>query len=166
MTAGTVAKAVPTMGLSFHLAGFGVLGEDWAPPDVSLPLPDTGGEGGRGAAHEPPQVRHDRGHGHADTPQRALRALQPEAPLLPLDDLCKPGDPWGGELREALGRASSTPFPPADLLGALLRHHQPLQVAARVHGARGGSLQGQAALGGAPAHLLHRRQRLQRHAAQ
>lgn len=61
---------------------------------------------------------------------------------------------------------SATPFPPTDLLGALLRHHQPLQMAAGLHCARGGGLQGEAALRGSAAHLLHRRQRLQRHAAQ
>lgn len=73
---------------------------------------------------------------------------------------------WGGEGVPGTPRPSSTPFPLTDLLRALLRHHQPLQVAARLHRARGGGLQGQAALRGAPAHLLHRRQRLQRHAAQ
>lgn len=53
-----------------------------------------------------------------------------------------------------------------DLLRPLLCDGQPLQVAARLHGPRGRSLQGQAALGDAAAHLLHRGQRLQRHAAQ
>lgn len=73
--------------------------------------------------------------------------------------------PCGGGLL-GLPITSASPFPPTDLLGALLRHHQPLQMAAGLHRARGGSLQGEAALRGSAAHLLHRRQRLQRHAAQ
>lgn len=44
-------------------------------------------EGGPGDATEPAQVRQDRGHGHADLPARARRALQPQGALRLLDDL-------------------------------------------------------------------------------
>lgn len=43
---------------------------------------------------------------------------------------------------------------PADLLGALLRHRQPLQVAAGLRPPGGGGLQRQEADGGAASHLL------------
>ena len=49
----------------------------------------------------------------------------------------------------------------SDLLGALLRDGEPIQMAASLHSPRGCSLQGQTPLRGAAAHLLHRRQRVQ-----
>lgn len=54
----------------------------------------------------------------------------------------------------------------SDLLGAVLRDGESLQMAAGLHGPGGRRLQGQAPLRGAPPHLLHRRQRVQRHAAE
>ena len=52
----------------------------------------------------------------------------------------------------------------SDLLGPLLRHRQPLQVAAGVQPRGGGSLPRQKAPGGPAPHLLHLWQRLSVHA--
>lgn len=41
----------------------------------------------------------------------------------------------------------------SDVLGPLLCHHQPLQMAPGVHGLRGGCLQGKAPLGGPTPHI-------------
>lgn len=56
-------------------------------------------------------------------------------------------------------------FRSSDLLRPVLRDGESIQMAASLHGPRGGRLQGQTALRGTAAHLLHRRQRVQRHAA-
>lgn len=55
-------------------------------------------------------------------------------------------------------------FPCIDLLGPLLCHRQPLQVAAGVQPRGGDGLQRQKAPGGPAPHLLHLRQRLSVHA--
>lgn len=47
-----------TVGVSFHLV-LGCWVRTGLPLTCPPPLTDTGGEGGRGASHEPPQVRHD-----------------------------------------------------------------------------------------------------------
>lgn len=53
-----------------------------------------------------------------------------------------------------------------DILGFILCDHKPLQVVACLQVGGGCGVQRQAALGGSSPHLLHRRQRVPRHAAQ
>lgn len=61
--------------------------------------------------------------------------------------------PCGRQKRSRLDRPRFS----SDLLGAVLRDGESLQMAACLHGPGGRRLQGQTPLRGAPTHLLHRR---------
>ena len=60
----------------------------------------------------------------------------------------------------------SSPLPrPPDVLGSVLRGHQPLQVPAHLHRGHSGHVQGQEETRDAPPHLRHHRHLLQEHDA-
>lgn len=161
-------------------------------PPVFVPS-DSDGEGERHPADESSEVWHDRRHGHADAPERGLGAVQPAQTLLCLDDLREypvmerryfPHPMFPCSLKRHHYPDEVTQFKPeqcepvtlyvvwqccvssSDVLRALLCDDESVQMASRLHLPCGRRLQRQTPLWGAAAHLLHRRQCIQRHAEQ
>lgn len=131
------------------------------------------------AADEPSEVWHDRGHGHADSPERGLGPLQPEETLQHVDDLCQyllhspsARHLYGNKMLTVLFLCLCVCvfvcvcISTSDLFGSVLCDSQSLQVAAGVLARSGQCLQRQASYRSTSPHLRHSWQRLHRPAAE